>query len=348
MHGDGVSGPMGVKTIVNYLNDRTMMRRGCQFCASSVHDILKRATYIRTHYFNCTDSKTRKTKPREEWIPIEVPPIIEQDVFDKVQKTLEAKRPQNTPPQVVNGPTLLSGLLKCATCGGSMVLRTGKGGQYRDYACSTSARKGKTACPGRSISIDFMDDMILQELAQKLFAPERIYLILQEIMDRSKGGKEALKQQLAQIKKEHSAKATALSNLYAAIEEGLIDLNDPQLKERITKTKAYRDELGEQIELLSRQVNNDNLAITPDKLDAFAKLMRNNLLGKNPAQQKGYLSLFVKQIVLGDEEIRISGSEHALSQGISTANKKGTIKVPSFARDWHALRECNNLDISIS
>ena len=55
--------------------------------------------------------------------------------------------------------------------------------------------------------MDFMDDIILRELAQKLFTPERLYLTLQEIMDRSKGGKDALKQKLAQLKKEHSAKA---------------------------------------------------------------------------------------------------------------------------------------------
>ncbi|WP_319412640.1 recombinase family protein [uncultured Cohaesibacter sp.] len=335
-NGDGVSGPLGVKAIVNHLNDRGINRRGKMFYVSHVHDILQRTIYTGTHYFNRLDSKTREIKPREEWIPVDVPPIIEQVVFDKVQRTLEAKRPQNTPPRVVSGPTLLSGLLKCATCGGSMVLRTGKSGQYRYYACSTCARKGKTACPGRSIRMDFMDDLILQELAQKLFTPERLYLTLQEIMDRSKCGKEALKQKLARLKKEHSAKAAALSNLYAAIEEGLIDLNDPQLKERITKTKAYRDELEEQVELLSRQISDDDLAITPEKLEAFAKLMREKFFGGNPGMQKAYLNLFIEQIMLNDNEVRITGSKHALTHAICTPEKLNTSKVPSFVREWYA------------
>ena len=348
INGDGVSGPMGVKTIVEHLNSRGINHRGTIFHVSNVHGILQRSTYTGTHYFNRLNSKTRKIKPREEWIPVDVPPIIEQGMFDKVQRTLEAKSPKNTPPRVVSGPTLLSGLLKCATCGGSMVLRTGKSGQYRYYACSTSARKGKTACPGRSIRMDFMDDMILQELAQKLFAPERLYLFLQEIMDRSKGGKEALKQKLAQLKKEHSAKAAALSNLYAAIEEGLIDLNDPQLKERITKTKAYRDELGEQIELLSRQISNDDLAITPEKLEAFAKLMREKFFGGNPSMQKAYLNLFIEQIMLNDNEVTITGSKHSLTHAICTPEKLNTTMEPSFVREWYALRECNNLNISMA
>ncbi len=341
INGNGLSGPLGVKAIVEHLNSRGIKRRGKMFYVSHVHDILQRTIYTGTHYFNRLDSKTREIKPREEWIPVNVPPIIEQVVFDKVQRTLEAKRPQNTPPRVVSGPTLLSGLLKCATCGGSMVLRTGKSGQYRYYACSTCARKGKTACPGRSIRMDFMDDMILQELAQKLFTPERLYLTLQEIMDRSKGGKEALKQKLAQLKKEHSAKAAGLSNLYAAIEEGLIDLTDPQLKERITKTKAYRDELEEQVELLSRQISDDDLAITPEKLEAFAKLMREKFFGGNPGMQKAYLTLFIEQIMLNDNEVRITGSKHALAHAICTPEKLNTTKVPSFVREWYALRDSN-------
>ena len=97
-HGDGAEGPMGVKAIVNHLNARGITRRGQKFYKSNVHDILKRTTYVGTHYFNRIDSKTRQEKPREEWIALDVPPIIEKSLFDKVQKTLKAKSPKNAPP----------------------------------------------------------------------------------------------------------------------------------------------------------------------------------------------------------------------------------------------------------
>ena len=83
INGDGVSGPLGVKAIVDHLNDRGIKRRGKMFYVSHVHDILQRTIYTGTHYFNRLDSKTREIKPREEWIPVDVPPIIEQVVFDK-------------------------------------------------------------------------------------------------------------------------------------------------------------------------------------------------------------------------------------------------------------------------
>ena len=109
-----------------------------------------------------------------------------------------------------------------------------------------------------------MDDIVLEQLAKKLFTAERLYVVLSELMDRSQNGKEAQKQKLAGLKKEHAAKETALSNLYDAIELGVADLQDPNLRERIAKAKAYRDELAKEMDLLERQINNTNNAITPE------------------------------------------------------------------------------------
>src|SRR3546814_10535492 len=61
-----------------------------------------------------------------------------------LQAHLQARNPKKVPPRVVSGPTLLTGLIHCAKCGGAMTIRTGKGGQYRYYACSAKARQGPT------------------------------------------------------------------------------------------------------------------------------------------------------------------------------------------------------------
>jgi hypothetical protein len=50
---------------------------------------------------------------------------------------------QGAHPQVVGGPTLLTGLIHCGKCGGAMTIRTGKGGRYRYYTCSMKARQGR-------------------------------------------------------------------------------------------------------------------------------------------------------------------------------------------------------------
>jgi site-specific DNA recombinase len=60
-------------------------------------------------------------------------------------------------PRVVSGPTVLTGIYFCATCGMAMTLRTGEGGRYRDYTRSIKARQGETGCKGHSIPMEKLE-----------------------------------------------------------------------------------------------------------------------------------------------------------------------------------------------
>jgi hypothetical protein len=53
-------------------------------------------------------------------IPISIPVLISQDLFDRVQAELDSNYPQRTPPRVVNRSTLSSGLARSAACGACM------------------------------------------------------------------------------------------------------------------------------------------------------------------------------------------------------------------------------------
>src|SRR5690606_24284682 len=114
------------------------------------------------------------------------PVIIDPAEFYAVQRRLESRRPARKPPRVVNGPTLLTGIARCATCGGGMTLRTGKGGRYRYYACHNSMHKGKTHCGGRSIPMPVLDDLVVSALEEKIFAPERLQPLLSSLVTRMK------------------------------------------------------------------------------------------------------------------------------------------------------------------
>ena len=141
LEGDGASGPMGIKKIVSWLNGRKYSYRGKPFHVSNVDVVLRRTTYMGTHYFNRKDSRTGEHRPREEWVALSVPAIIDEEMFQSVQATLAKRNPRQTPPRVVTGPTLLTGIARCGcpNCHGAMTIKTGKSGRYRYYACSRRA-----------------------------------------------------------------------------------------------------------------------------------------------------------------------------------------------------------------
>jgi len=118
LEGDGATGQMGVKNIVSYLNSRRIFTRdGGRWGIGQVHRILTRRTYMGEHEFN-KRSKTKELKPVSEIVTVPVPPIIDRETFDAVQKLLKARNPKVIPARVISGPTMLTGLIHCAKCGG--------------------------------------------------------------------------------------------------------------------------------------------------------------------------------------------------------------------------------------
>jgi hypothetical protein len=65
-----------------------------------------------------------------------------------------------------------------------MTLRTGKSGRYRYHACAIAAKKGKAACPGRSVPMGWPGEAVADRLAIDLPKPARVADMLRGLMDR--------------------------------------------------------------------------------------------------------------------------------------------------------------------
>jgi site-specific DNA recombinase len=206
--GDGTSGLMGVKNITKHLNAAGIRTRdGGRWSVGAVHKVLTRRTYIGRHRFNTTLWKTRERKADAEVVEMAVPPIIEPTEFEAVQVVLKSRSPALTAPRVVSGPTLLTGICFCARCGSAMTLRTGKGGRYRYYTCSTKARQGETGCPGRTVSMDKLDRVVADHIAQRLLQPKRLGQILSSVLDRREERAERRTTHIAELRKRASEAA---------------------------------------------------------------------------------------------------------------------------------------------
>ena len=115
--GDGASGPLGIKAITSWLNGRGhRTRSGARWTIGLVHGLLTGTVYRGEYRFNRKGAKSGTEKPGDEQVAVGVEPIIDPAVFDGVQSMLKARNPRVTPPRVVSGPILLTGLATCADC----------------------------------------------------------------------------------------------------------------------------------------------------------------------------------------------------------------------------------------
>ena len=343
LEGDGTSGPMGVKTITKYLNERRIFTRdGGRWGIGTVHRMLTRPTYAGQHEFN-KRGKTKELKPADEVIAVEVPAIIDQSMFDAVQAHLKSRSPKVAHPQVVGGPTLLTGLIHCGKCGGAMTIRTGKGGRYRYYTCSMKARQGATACEGMTVAMERLDDLVANHLAERLLDPDRLEDVLSEVLDRRQDRSDRRREHIAELNKRAAETELRLKRLYDAIESGVADLDDPALKDRIDGLKATRDQAradaGRASALLESSAQQ---AITPTMLRKFASTARQRIRLEGGGYRRDHLRALAQRVEVDRGEVRIMGSKSNLLR-VLAANGVGTAVggVPNLVPNWRRRRDSN-------
>ncbi len=338
LEGSG-QGPMGIKAIAKHMNEKGYRQRGKAFYTASIERILKNEAYIGTHYYNRIDSRTRKQRPPSEWIKMSVPQIVEAEVFDAVQSTLKARNPRTTPPRVVTGPTLLTGIAVCSNCGRGMMLRTGKGGQYKYLTCAKDALEG-TGC-GQSIRMDKIDELVLHAVESEVFAAERLSAILEAMIDRSDAGRQQLEVEISRQGSAVAQAKTRLERLYDAIESGVADLGDPGFKDRVDLAKLQVRAGTAALESLRRR-RQASVDVSPEMLRRFSAGIRRRLRDADPAFRRAWLHMFVSEVIVSKQAIRIRGPKDTLLKAISTNDDFVRPIVPSFARDWRTRRDSNS------
>jgi site-specific DNA recombinase len=337
--GNGSSGPMGVKSIAKHLNESGIRTRdGGRWGVDAVHKVLTRTTYVGRHRFNTKYWKTRERKPETDVVEMAVPPIIDAAEFETVQVLLKGRSPAMTAPRVVSGPTLLTGICFCAACGGAMTLRTGKSGRYRYYTCCTKARQGETGCKGRTIPMEKLDSVVAAHIEQRLLQPKRLEQILSRVLDRREERTKGRATHITELRKRAAEAGAKLKRLYDAIENGIADVSDPMLKERVTELKAIRDQARADAERAEGALDRAGPSITPQALKTFASQARRRMRTESGGYRRDHLRALAQRIEVDAKEVRIMGSKSVLLRTLVAASsaKSAGFGVPSFVPKWRA------------
>jgi site-specific DNA recombinase len=92
--GDGTSVALGIKEVVKWLNrNGHRTRRGQTFGVGPMHKILTNTVYIGQWKFNQASSRTGERKPAEEIIIVNVPAIIEPELFERFSSSFAPAPP---------------------------------------------------------------------------------------------------------------------------------------------------------------------------------------------------------------------------------------------------------------
>lgn len=344
LHGDGSSGPLGVKSVAVWLNDHGYRtRKGATFGVGPVHAILTNRCYATGKWpYGVKSSRTGERHDPANIVEIDIPTIVPRDQFDQVQARLSRNNPKVTPPRVVNGPTLLTGLASCATCGFGMTL-TGtrrRDRHYRYYSCAGCKLGGKSVCSGRHVPMEKLDRLVIEGVADKLLMPRRVEEILGALSNRAAAKDCAVAERRHQLEAELGTIRSKLSRLYSAIEEGVIEL-DGDLKERISQLKTKREITGASLEQIASNAA-ARTAITPQRVSTFTELMRDKLQNGDVRARKDWLGSILERIEVGDDAVKLIGNKQVLAAAVTSQNT-APAHVRGFVRKWRARQDSNLL-----
>ena len=342
LEGDGTTGPLGVKQTTSWLNSHGYRTRGgSTFGVGTVHKILTNACYATGLWpYGKRDSRNGGQHDPSTVIEIPVPTLIEPDVFQRTQAKLGQNNPRTTPPRIVNGPSLLTGIAVCASCGAGMT-RTGtnrRGKSYSYYSCAGCQNKGVSVCKGRHIPTATLDGIIISNLKQRLLTPDRLAGLLRSLVDRQAAKTEAVDRRLLTLQREVTDSDERLRRLYRSIEDGIVELDDI-LRERTATLKSERERAKAALDRARAQCGTVT-TFDSAKIDAFARLMTEKLDNGDTNARRSYIRSIIDAIEVDDNAVRIIGSKDVL-QAVIAGKQNANGNVRGFVRKWRARTDSN-------
>lgn len=248
---------------------------------------------------------SRRMRPKEEWITIPVPAIIDRKLFDQARARLNSN--SATGRRNRKNEYLLAGRIRCV-CGRT---RGGEGpqhGKYLYYRCSDRVMRFPlpAACKERGVNARIADRLVWDKLAKLMGSPK---LLLEQAerwhnaqhVQSADSGKE-----LAEIRKELITLKEQVSRYGKAYGAGLFTLE--QLKEytepvkaRVAKLEQKRSQIGSAALPMSVVVPDS------DQVGRFAEEARKTLRDLHFEQKRLIVLNTVEKIVATSKKLHVYG-----------------------------------------
>ncbi len=253
-----------------------------------------------------TRDSAKQDRPREEWIEIPVPALIDEPTFARAQELLQenkvlARRRTLT-------PTLVQGLVSCRRCGHALSRTSTRSSArviqyYRCIGSDAWRHLGGPRCHTRPMQQDLLDDIVLTEVIRLLEDPTLIQqeldrrLAVARAADPTRQREQALQRDLVRVGKN-------IERLLTAYQEDLFSLE--QLRERMPLLRQREQALRRELQSIGDQTRERATYLRlAETLSAFLARLRLAADTLDIAERQRMVRLVVKEVIVDDDTIVI-------------------------------------------
>jgi site-specific DNA recombinase len=143
------------------------------------------------------------------------------------------------------------------------------------------------------------------------------------------------------LRKRATEAEAKLKRLYDAIENGVTDLSDLMLKDRIAELKTIRDQARADTERAEGAIERLGPTITTQSIKTFARTARKRT--ESGGYCRDYLRALAQRVEVDAQELRIMGSKSELLRTLIAASNAKTagFGVPSSVPKWRTRHDSN-------
>ena len=264
---------------------------GKKWLKTTIHTMLDNEAY--------TGAVVWGTNAKDGQPPVRVedahPAIISNREYRRVKKLLGSRAPKKVNPRRASSPYLLSGILKCETCGKAMTAAEAKSGKYTYYVCHSLLKRGSGTCKTPRLNAKNFENIIVGEIRENILTESNIRDLVKLLDEEMDGVAHEQRQKLEHIEEELEEVKRRLGRIWNAIETTDIEMADAsdrikEHRERKEKLEIAAEEaralLGERRQFLD----------SADVIATFAEEMSDFLKTSELTQTRAFVHSFVKEV----------------------------------------------------
>ena len=195
---------------------------GKKWLKTTIHTMLDNEAY--------TGAVVWGTKAKDGAPPVRVedahPAIISKGEFQRVKKLLGSRAPKRMNPRRASSPYLLSGLLRCQTCGKAMTAAEAKSGKYTYYVCHSLLKRGSGTCKTPRLNAKNFEELIVTNIRENVLTESNIRDLVKLLDEEMDGVAAEQRERLQSIEEELEEVKRRLGRIWQAIETTDIEMAD--------------------------------------------------------------------------------------------------------------------------
>lgn len=313
-----ISEDMGYHAIAERLNESGIPGpKGGQWVRPTVKRLLTCTTYkgdmlvnrhdtagLKHNRYKAEEERIhRRIRPKEEWIRLQTPPIVDEVTWAVAQE--KASEVRRLHANKSTAPYLLSGLVRCAVCGATIHgnLITCQDGKKKPYYTCTARSPGivgQPKCALPFISRDEVDDQVWDTIKSWLSDPQYLAKSM-----RRQNPAEDHQVEIARLEKRLADTAKERIRLIDLLQKGLVPAEE--ISARLVDIKRRHDQALARLEdLTGAKTAAPTEEITAAALRHLADELGTQLDDLPFERKREVVRLLIEQVILGQDSLQIA------------------------------------------